>query len=124
MREATIILPVLDNAGASLEHVHASLAADLLEAFGGFTAATVYGAWKDADTGRVYQDESTEYRVSAEWVGRQEKRLINLAGQYARKAGQEAVYVRLPSGEVELYGPGEAPALASHGWRAAESEAA
>jgi len=109
MRIAKIILPVTDNAGADLAAVHSVLSVNLLESFGGYTAAPVFGAWRDEESGKVYTDESTEYRIAADWNPAQRVELEDIAARYGRAAGQLSVYVEHASGAVVFVEPGEAP---------------
>lgn len=110
MQEAFIILPLLDNSGASLDQVHAALELDLLDGFDGFTSETVTGAWRDVTTGRVYREDNIRYTVAADYFSnsRLVSRLENLAAKYARAAGQLAVYVKHATGEVVLCSPKQA----------------
>lgn len=113
MREASIILPRLDNNGADLSAVHAALAGALIAEFGGYTAQTVFGGWKDEKTGAVYQEESTEYRVAADWNPAERESLEDTAALYGFKAGQLAVYVRHGSGAVVILDSADAATLAA-----------
>lgn len=108
MREASVILPARDNDGADLSALHLSFRHELLATYGGFTAAPVEGAWRDEATGRVYSDESTEYRIAADWTApKAESVLERIAARYAGEMGQLAVYVRHGSGDVVFAGPVE-----------------
>jgi len=106
MREATLILPLKDNDGADLSAIHAILRAELVQTFGGFSAAALDGAWMDEESGRIFLDNSTEYRIAAAWTDRERSKLERIATCYAREAGQLALYVRHGDGEVAFYGPG------------------
>lgn len=112
MREAVLILPNADNAGESVSAVHTALSVAILEAFGGYSAADVRGAWRDESTGAVYSDESTEYRIAADWNPEQVDLLERLAARYGFAAGQIAVYVRHATGRV-VFVPGADAADAS-----------
>lgn len=105
MRNATLILPVRDNDGADLSALHAVLSLELCEAFGGFTARDVRGAWRDESDGRVYQDESTEYRIAADWNPAQRLALESIAARYCAEARQVCVYVEHANGAVSFIPP-------------------
>lgn len=110
MRIASFILPLLDNDGASLATVHDTVKADLIQAFGGFTASMVQGGWRDEDTGVIYSDESVRYEVAADWAAnaRLERRFENLCARFCREARQLAVFAVLPYGEAVLLSPKDA----------------
>lgn len=125
MREASIILPRLDNNGADLGAVHSALQGALIAEFGGFTAQTVFGGWKDEKTGAIYQEESLEYRIASDWTPADRVALDDLAALYCAKAGQLAVYVRHANGAVSFAAPAEpvesrAPVQSAAARRAAE----
>lgn len=105
MREACIILPRLDNNGADLGAVHADFRAALCLAFGGATIAPVFGIWRDEKSGEVFEDESLEYRIAADWNPAERETLESLANVYGLKAGQLAVYVKHANGAVSIIEP-------------------
>lgn len=100
MREASVILPVKDNDGASVEAAHRALQRELAETFGGFTYQLVTGAW--ADHGRIYRDKSREYRVACDWNDGKRQQLRLIAEGAGRKARQLAVYLRDDRGSVAI----------------------
>lgn len=110
MREARIILPVLDNDGASLAHVHAGLKRALCEAFGGFTALPSHGGWIDQRDGKLYEEAGVAYDVAAQEGNATRVKLLTIAVHVARDAAQVCVYVRLPNGEVIFVEPDKIPA--------------
>ncbi|UTC29817.1 hypothetical protein BAJUN_01870 [Bajunvirus bajun] len=107
MRNASIILPARDNDGADLSPLHAILAAELCNTFGGFTASAVTGAWRDDTDGRIYQDESTEYRIAADWNPAQREALESIAARYCAEARQVVIYVQHANGAVSFVPPVE-----------------
>jgi hypothetical protein len=101
MREATIILPNRDNHGNPVDHAHHGLQHDLANKFGGFTYADVHGAWVN-EKGTLVYDTSRAYTVALEHTGYTTMTLRTLAIRYGQQAGQDCVYVRYASGDVEL----------------------
>lgn len=102
IREASIILPLISNAGESLKAAHASFQDALIAGFGGFTASAVFGAWKDVETQGVYHEESTEYRVAAEWTQSERAAFRAMAERVGAATGQLAVYLRDADGAVDF----------------------
>lgn len=100
MREASIILPLRDNAGAKVEAAHKALQEALIASFGGFSHRPVWGAWQDGGT--VYRDRSREYTVAADWNPALRVRLKRLARMAGVKARQVAMYVRDDTGEAHI----------------------
>ena len=105
MREARIILPLLDNNGASLAHVHSGLKRALCEAFGGYTALLSHGGWIDSESGKLYEEAGIAYDVAAQEGADTREKLYAIASHVARDAAQVCVYVRLPNGEVIFVDP-------------------
>lgn len=101
MREARIILPVLDNEGRSLAPVHEMLTVDLIEAFGGVTCVDCMGAWQDHN-GNVHREAGVAYDVAMEPCTANDLRLVEIAIGAGRSARQLAMYVRLADGRVEI----------------------
>jgi len=94
--EYGIICPHLDNDGNSLVKQLANFEDLLLEHCGGFTAHDVRGAWR-GDDGEIYRDVSTLYTINTS-----QDYAEHLAMLFLQDARQEAVYVRLPGGKVEI----------------------
>jgi hypothetical protein len=122
MRNASIILPAHDNDGASLAALHAVLSLELCETFGGYTARDVRGAWRDESDGRVYQDESTEYRIAADWNPEQRLALESIAARYCAEARQVCLYLEHANGAVIFVEPAAYEAPAETARRTAEPE--
>lgn len=101
MREARIILPLRDNAGHGVPLAHDELQMHLCEQFGGYTAQNVRGAWLSPHNA-VMQDASVAYDVACEPTPANDAALATLAVAAGRAAHQQAVYLRLPSGEVRV----------------------
>ena len=96
MYEARIILPLAGNTGASLAAVHKALAEKLVQAFGGYTAFNSWGPWKGIVEPGVTYDVACEDSFGA-------VRNLRTIAQWARAvAGQDAIYLRLPSGTVQF----------------------
>jgi len=118
MRIASFILPLTDNDSKSLAAVHESVRADLIEAFGGFSAVEISGGWKDEETGKLYVESSVRYEIAADWskLDRAGKprllnRFFNLCGRFCEEASQIVIFATAPDGECYMVAPGvtEAP---------------
>ena len=97
MREASLILPERDNAGASLAAVHEALQDRLCQAWGGF----IVGYAKSGRAGRNGLLTREDVRVYTVAVGEHEApALLTIARDLRRAAHQEAIYLRLPDGQV------------------------
>jgi hypothetical protein len=115
---ASLILPKKDNDGNDLFALHAALKVELIGAFGGYSASDISGAWQDAETGLTYQDDSTEYKILADWLeplsdyrgGTFSDRLERIAGRYALAAGQECVLIVTANKGAQFIAPTQAPA--------------
>lgn len=101
MREARLILPNVGNDGADLTPVHTTIRRALAERFGGFTAAPVFGGWVSPD-GKLYEEAGTAYDAAAPDDTASAEFLRGLARTAGEAARQEAMYLRLPNGEVEI----------------------
>ena len=98
-KTAVLILPLRDNAGASVDQAHTTLKTDLLVAFGGYTRTLVTGAWRD-ETGHVFEDESFKYEIAMSTGAGDGKKLVEIARLACRDARQECVLVQLAAGNV------------------------
>ena len=98
MREARIILPIVS---LEREHttVHKGLRRLLCQSFGGCTVTQGSGAWVDGE-GNTITETVTIYDVAVEPTTLNGARVIQLAHNAASDLNQEAVYVRLPTGNV------------------------
>ncbi len=107
LKEARIILPVLDNDGNDLGHVHAALVADLEREFGGLTIHDAQGSWEGQ------REAVTIYDIAVPWPDRHHTAhwdatkcddtlgtLLELSSEACFAARQECVYLRLPNGAV------------------------
>lgn len=103
MRETSFILPLTDNDGNGLAHVHAEVQEELLNAFGGFTMEDVQGVWRN-DEGRRFVDASKRYTVAFDDDPSRDNdyRFSLIAAQAGKRAKQECIYVRWSNGTVEL----------------------
>lgn len=95
MREARIILPM------SCEPIRVLFEAQLLDAWGGFTVATATGGWRDA-SGLPVKERVRTYDIAMGDDPMNRPRLEALARWVVMHGKQECVYVRFPTGEVEL----------------------
>jgi hypothetical protein len=110
--EARILMPLTDNEGKSLSHVHDAMRADLLASFGGFTESDTRGWWRDTSTGTDYKEPSIAFDIAAQWDSEKSERLMELAAWYCRAAKQLCVYVRNGKGAVSYVAPKAARELA------------
>lgn len=101
MREARIILPKADNAGNDMALAHADLARTLCQTFGGATANQTRGMWVSPE-GKLYDEPGIAYDVAMEDTADNDKALRSIAVRFGERCGQEAMYVRYASGEVEI----------------------
>lgn len=101
MKEARIILPVVDNMLKSL-NIHDAFMRSVTDMFGGFTMTTGSGGWK-RDNGEYVDDDVAIYDIACdEHSDSTYDKLFLLATEYGRQLGQQAVYLRYPDGEVEI----------------------
>lgn len=102
-REASVIFPLVYGGKAyeEREAIRTRWEADVLDTFGGFTHASVYGIW-DGENGTRYEDRSLEYRIAARWTPDLECRLMLAAQKLAIETEQECIYVKFENGEVVL----------------------
>jgi len=102
LKEAHIHLPVLDNEGHSLRHVHVALAQSLVSIFGGCTETKANGYWRDEKTGILHAEEVVRYTVamvdSIETTGN----LRGIAKGICKAANQVCIYVAYANGTVEF----------------------
>jgi len=73
----------------------------LTEAFGGFTLIFAHGGWKDK-TGAFITEPVAVYDVAMDVTRDNRNKLMQIARETMVALNQEAVYVRLPSGDVLL----------------------
>ena len=102
MREARIILPLYDNAGIDLQDVHRHLKTRLCAEFGGYTATPSMGGWID-NNGKLYEEPGIAYDVAVPEADITViETLRDIAALAGRRACQKAMYLRLPTGKVEI----------------------
>lgn len=101
MREALIILPIQGNDGTDLSAAHAALAKDICRTFGGATISEARGMWIDP-TGRLFDEPVRQYAVACEDNAASVAALRGMADGIGRVARQQSMYLRLPSGDVEI----------------------
>jgi hypothetical protein len=107
MREAVIVLPVNFNDGKPMAAAHNWLRRKLSDTFGGFTAHEAVGGWS---TGGVVQIEPVVRYVVACPTDKQARVTLRLiAADLQRMGKQEAIYLRMPSGDVEFIDGNVAP---------------
>jgi hypothetical protein len=112
MREALIICPKHGNDGADLLPVRAHVAKRLMRAFGGCTVREAAGMWEGPD-GADYCEPVWELVAACEPGPDAEATLRDCAADVARLGNQLAVYVRFPSGDVEIINTAAARYLAA-----------
>lgn len=114
MRECTIILPDNRSGDALPPIAFRSFEREVCQAFGGFTVTLGHGAWRDAN-GIIIKDTVRVYTIATDDVTFQARdtddTLRSLARDYGRRLSQDAVYVRLYTGEVEILACEKAPKL-------------
>lgn len=109
MREARIILPINDNNGNSLSFLHKSLAGELCRHFGGATATQSNGMWI-ADNGKLYDEPGIAYDIAMEPTRDNDAIMREIAVRFGRLAEQEAMYLRLADGQVDIINTSNNPA--------------
>lgn len=112
MREALIILPQFDNDKHSLKHVRARLSKSLMHAFGGCTIRTAHGSWLDGH-GHPVIEPVWEIVAACDDTPANAAAIRALAIDAGHEGKQEAVYCRLPSGDVEIIDTSPKAALAA-----------
>lgn len=101
MREARLILPVQGNDGQELLPFHLLLRRMLVRTWGGYNSSHVTGGWVD-HAGTLYEDEGIAYDVAMEPHEGNNQILRSLAVDFGSRMGQLGVYLRYPSGDVEI----------------------
>lgn len=107
--EAKIIMP----SPTTPEGVRASeeLTSELIDEYGGLTKRSAYGFWRD-DHGTMHAELATEYVVAVPWSEGGDLEVWNhlrdAALRAGKTAGEQAVYIRMPDGTVELLAVTEA----------------
>lgn len=100
LREAAIHLPILDNDGESLDHVHKWLASTLVARFNGATVVEGNGLWMHR--GHLYEEPVKRYLVAFSNSDANRDLLRSIARAAGRRAKQLAMYVKMPYGDVEI----------------------
>lgn len=98
IREASIILPLLDNRGTPRPHAHTRLVKRLLDTFGGFTSQEVTGQW--VYQGKTFTDLSIKYTVAAEWDHSKMSDFVEFATLAGADCLQISVYLCDHKGDV------------------------
>jgi len=88
--ERVVILPKVDNAGKSLTAEIARIEREILTIAGGYTKASVQGAWLDA--GKVYTDRSLQYTITT--PAAQDAAIASMLPRWCSELRQEALYSR------------------------------
>ena len=100
-RIAQIILPKFDNDGKTLAWQHEQYQKAFCACFGGYTAYDVRGGWMN-EHGKLFHDESVSYHIAMDDTEENRDKLRKLAEAAAGECKQEAIFIVLPSGEVEF----------------------
>jgi len=102
MRLASITLPTHDNNGAPLHDVHAAMRADIVDAFGGFTAYAATGAWRDDTSCTVITESVCVYLIACDDTAKTRETLDSFARFFGRMAKQKCVFVTMPDGAAHI----------------------
>ena len=108
LTESIIHLPVRDNDMVGLEAEHERMRSLMLQHFGGFTAHTCMGQWRDPETGKIYKEPVVRYVIAADWrdvVTR--AKLRELAEIAAITMRQICIYVSINGVADFIYPPTE-----------------
>lgn len=100
-RIAQFVIPKLDNDGQTLDWQHEVYQEAFCKVFGGFTAYNVSGGWIN-EQGKLFRDESVSYHIAMDETPACINALRTLARAAATECKQEAIFIVLPSGEVEF----------------------
>lgn len=101
MREAMIVVPKADNEGRSLRGVLDATTRRLALAFGGATVSEGQGLWIAPD-GTLFDEPVWRVETATVPGPNTDAILRGIAYQVGRDGRQQAVYVRFPSGDVEV----------------------
>lgn len=99
-RIAQIILPKADNEGNSLMNIHAEYRKAFCVVFGGYTALPACGGW--VSDSKLYEDASVLYQIAMHDTAENIALFRELANAALLEMRQEAIFIVLPSGEVEF----------------------
>jgi len=102
MREALIVCPKNDNDGRPLPLVKKRAVRFLADTFGGCTVREAEGAWINPDTGDVQQEPVWEFTVACHDTVTVRSLLHSIAVEIGLQADQHSMYLRYPSGNVEI----------------------
>lgn len=101
LREAQIVLPTVNNAGQSLAKAHSDLTRSIIAKFGGVTITEGKGAWT-AEDGKLFAEPVDIYTFAAPTDNNSRQWISARAYALLGEAGQLAIFVRYPDGEVEI----------------------
>lgn len=101
MRESMIIVPKTGNNGENLAAVISATADALTCRFGGCTIRDATGCWRDK-AGKLYMEPVAECVAACEANAESNAVLRELAQRVGHDAKQLAIYVRYPSGDVDI----------------------
>lgn len=102
MREALIICPKNDNNGNPLPHIKRKAVRFLSDNFGGCTVREAEGAWVNPDTDDVQEEPVWELTVACSDTDSVRSLLRSIAVEIGVQADQHSMYIRYPSGDVEI----------------------
>jgi hypothetical protein len=107
MREALIICPQHDNDGKSLQHVKHYAELALCKAFGGCTVSSAKGSWVDPQ-GNLISEPVWQLVAACDASADNARKLESVARYIGTEGKQQAVYLRYPSGDVQILDTHEA----------------
>lgn len=103
LRLATIILPTTDNNGMPFgpKRAHEWLRNAIMGKFGGVTMTDVKGMWRN-DEGTTFVDDSIKYEFACPDLPSTIITINEFARQAGEFAGQEAMFVQYPNGDIAI----------------------
>ena len=107
MKEAKLIMPLVDNDGRSLAGLHKRLRSALAAEFGGYTMVGGLGGWVAEGRGAPVEEPVAIYAIAMYTGMSRGQALRQIALKFGREAGQECVYIRYNSGKVKFVEMGE-----------------
>lgn len=111
LKEASIVVPMADNAGEYRRPAHRNLAGGLAAFFGGYTCTSGVGGWRD---GYDSQHEPVKiYTVAMEDNAYNRGAFLAFAKIAWKALSQKVGYIRYPDGSVEFVDMADVPDIAA-----------